>query len=118
MRRFSAVIRHRQAGFGANAMGVWPVPPERQEKFGQIAASFSAVSHCYLRPTYQDWPYSIFTMVHGQTREECEKVLAEISRTTGVTEYRALYSSQEFKKVRVKYFMGDIEAWEDEALRA
>jgi DNA-binding Lrp family transcriptional regulator len=118
MRRFSAVLRHRAAGFGANAMGAWIVPPERHDTFGNIAASFSAVSHCYLRPTYEDWPYSIFTMVHGQSEANCEQVLAEISRETGITEYRALYSSREFKKVRVKYFMGDIETWEDEALRS
>jgi siroheme decarboxylase len=110
------VLRHRQAGFGANAMGAWVVPPEARETFGTTAASFSAVSHCYERPTYQDWPYSIFTMVHGQSREDCEQVLKAISVATGVTEYAALYSSQEYKKVRVKYFTGDIEAWEAEAM--
>lgn len=118
MRRFSAVLRHRQAGFGANAMGAWIVPPEKQLEFGHAAASFAAVSHCYLRPSYPDWPYSIFTMVHGQSREQCERVLAEISRHTGLTEYAALYSSHEYKKVRVKYFMGDIEAWETQNVSA
>jgi DNA-binding Lrp family transcriptional regulator len=116
MRRFSAVLRHREAGFGANAMGAWVVSPDQQDAFGQTAASFSAVSHCYLRPTYEDWPYSIFTMVHGQFPQDCEKVLGEISRATGVANYTALYSSHEYKKVRVKYFMGDIEAWECDAL--
>lgn len=116
VRRFSAVLKHREAGFGANAMGAWIVPPEKQDEFGALAASFSAVSHCYLRPSYEDWPYSIFTMVHGQSKEQCEQVLAEISKTTGITTYAALYSSHEFKKVRVKYFTGDIEAWEAEHL--
>jgi DNA-binding Lrp family transcriptional regulator len=116
MRRFSAVLRHREAGFGANAMGGWVVSADQHEAFGQTAASFAAVSHCYLRPTYEDWPYSIFTMVHGQSPQDCEKVLAEISRATGITNYTALYSSHEYKKVRVKYFMGDIEAWENDAL--
>ena len=68
MRRFSAVLKHREAGFGANAMGAWIVPPEQRDSFGQTAASFSSVSHCYQRPTYEDWPYSIFTMVHGQSQ--------------------------------------------------
>jgi DNA-binding Lrp family transcriptional regulator len=117
MRRFSAVLRHRDVGFGANAMGAWIVPAQQHDSFGQTAATFSAVSHCYLRPTYEDWPYSIFTMVHGQSPAECEKVLAEISRQTGVAQYAALYSSQEYKKVRVKYFMGDIETWEQSALK-
>ncbi len=118
MRRFSAVLRHRQAGFGANAMGAWIVPVDRQDEFGHIAAGFSAVSHCYLRPSYPDWPYSLFTMVHGQSREVCEQVLAEISRQTRIADYAALYSTHEYKKVRVRYFTGDIEAWEAAALAA
>jgi DNA-binding Lrp family transcriptional regulator len=112
MRRFSAVLRHREAGFSANAMGIWIVPPDRIEAFGRKAATFSAVSHCYHRPTYADWPYSVFTMVHGQSPADCEAVLKAIAEATGFGEYSALYSSREFKKVRVKYFTGDIEAWE------
>jgi DNA-binding Lrp family transcriptional regulator len=112
MRRFSAVLRHREVGFSANAMGVWAVPAERQEPFGRIAAGFSAVSHCYLRPTYPDWPYSIFTMVHGTSREACEGVLSAISGASGVTQYAALYSTKEYKKSRVRYFTGETEAWE------
>jgi DNA-binding Lrp family transcriptional regulator len=112
MRRFSAVLRHRDAGFGANAMGAWVVPPDAQEQFGALAAQFAAVSHCYLRPTYEDWPYSIFTMVHGKQASDCEAVLAEISRASGITEYKALYSTHEYKKIRVKYFTPEIERWE------
>jgi len=115
MRRFSAVLRHREVGFAANAMGAWVVPVEQQEPFGERAATFASVSHCYLRPTYPDWPYSIFTMVHAPTRADCESVLAAISAATGVTGYAALYSTREFKKTRVKYFVGDIEQWETEA---
>jgi len=116
MRRFSAVLRHREAGFGANAMGAWVVPSEQHEEFGQLAAGFAAVSHCYVRPSYADWPYSIFTMVHAKQPSECEAVLREISQASGVTEYKALYSTHEYKKVRVKYFFGDIEKWESEAI--
>src|ERR671939_1212805 len=75
MRRFSAVLYHRKAGFRANAMGVWKVPEERIDEVGQMFAQYQAVSHCYQRPTYEDWPYSIFSMVHGRTEEECELVL-------------------------------------------
>ena len=116
MRRFSAVLRHRVAGFGANAMGAWVVPTEKQEEFGAAAASFNAVSHCYLRPTYEDWPYSLFTMVHGKQTGDCEDVLLEISRVTGIHEYTSLYSTQEYKKVRVKYFTPEIEQWESVAI--
>ena len=112
MRRFSAVLRHRRIGVSANAMGVWIVPPQRQDAFGEIAAQNPAVSHCYLRPTYPDWPYSIFTMVHGRSRDECEATLAAISLAGGIKEFTSLYSTVEFKKVRVRYFTGEIDRWE------
>lgn len=112
MRRFSAVLRHREAGISSNAMGVWAVPPEQQEAFGTTAAGFAAVSHCYLRRSYPDWPYTMFTMVHAPTPEKCQAVLAAIAQATGVKDYGALFSTKEYKKVRVKYFTGDVEAWE------
>ncbi len=114
MRRFSAVLHHREAGFAANGMGVWNVPPERQEAFGTIAAGFAAVSHCYLRPTYEDWPYSIFTMVHAPKKDQCDRVLQTIAQETAIADYAALYSMREFKKTRVQYFDGQIERWENQ----
>jgi DNA-binding Lrp family transcriptional regulator len=115
MRRFSAVLRHRAIGVTANAMGVWVVPPALQDDFGGLAAGYPAVSHCYLRPSYPpQWPYNIFTMIHGRTRDECEATLRAISAATGIRDYAALYSTQEYKKVRVRYFVGDIEQWEAE----
>jgi hypothetical protein len=74
--------------------------------------SFAAVSHCYQRPIYPDWPYNVFTMVHGRTSEECETILAAISEATGVTDYVSLYSAREFKKVRVNYYTDDYANWE------
>jgi len=112
MRRFSAVLFHREAGFTANGMGVWVVPPGKQDFFGKTAATFDAVSHCYLRPTYEDWPYTMFTMVHAPTPVECDQVLKTISEATGITEYASLYSGKEYKKIRVKYFTPETEAWE------
>jgi DNA-binding Lrp family transcriptional regulator len=113
MRRFSAVLRHRAIGVTANAMGVWVIPPAAQDEFGRLAAGYPAVSHCYLRPSYPpQWPYNIFTMIHGRTRDECEATLRAISAATGVRDYAALYSTQEYKKTRVRYFVGDIEQWE------
>jgi len=114
MRRFSAVLRHREVGFSANAMGAWIVPEARRDEFGAMAARFREVSHCYLRPTYEDWPYSLFTMVHGTSTDACETVLQEISKMTGIADYRALYSTREYKKVRVKYFTPEIDNWESE----
>jgi len=114
MRRFSAVLRHRQAGFSANAMGVWAVPGSESDILatGERMAQFKAVSHCYLSPTYPDWPYNIFTMIHARTADECNAVIAEIARDTGVVDHGALYSTKEYKKTRVEYFTGAEAVWE------
>jgi DNA-binding Lrp family transcriptional regulator len=117
-RRFAAILYHRKAGFASNAMGVWAVPPDDISDIGPKMASFAAVSHCYQRPTYPDWPYSIFTMVHGRSDQQCEEILAAISKATGVTDYRSLYSSREYKKTRVRYFTPEMEAWEAKYLKA
>jgi DNA-binding Lrp family transcriptional regulator len=112
MRRFSAVLYHRKAGFRANAMGVWRVPDERIDEVGNAFAHYQAVSHCYQRPTYEDWPYSVFSMVHGRSVEECENVLTAMAEETGLTDYTSLYSTREYKKTRVRYFTPEMEAWE------
>ena len=117
LRRVAAVLHHREAGFRANAMGVWVVPPERSEEVGKIMGSFRGVSHCYLRPTYPDWPYSIFTMVHGKEAEDCQQVIRAISDATGITEYAMLYSTKEYKKIRLKYFNPELDEWEAHARR-
>ena len=114
LRRFAAVLYHRNAGFTANGMGVWKVPPEQIQEAGMAAASFPQVSHCYERPTYPDWPYSLFTMVHTRTVEECEKLMQEIAEKMGVKEYAVLYSTKEYKKIRLKYFSEEFDAWERE----
>jgi DNA-binding Lrp family transcriptional regulator len=115
LRRMAAVLFHREVGFRANAMGVWVVPPARSEEVGQIMGSFKSVSHCYLRPTYPDWPYNIFTMVHGQQARDCQEIISAISQATGITEYALLYSTKEYKKIRLKYFTPELEEWEARA---
>ncbi len=105
MRRFSAVLYHRKAGFMFNAMAVWQVPEEQAEAVGKIMASSPAVSHCYQRPSYPDWPYTHFTMVHGTSKEQCERAIKDIAAKTGIKDYAFLYSLREFKKTRVRYFV-------------
>ncbi len=114
MRRFSAVLNHRKAGFRANGMGVWNVPAEKADEIGLQMGSFRAVSHCYLRPTYADWPYNIFTMVHGRDMDECEAILQAIEDETGIIDRITLYSTKEYKKTRVSYFTPEIYEWEAE----
>ncbi|MBI1865635.1 MAG: Lrp/AsnC family transcriptional regulator [Nitrospirae bacterium] len=113
LRRVAAVLHHRAAGFKANAMGIWAVPPDRVEKVGVTMAGFAAVSHCYLRPTYPDWPYNVFTMVHGRSVDECTAILESIAEKTGIREMKALYSTREYKKVRVSYFTPETYEWEE-----
>jgi DNA-binding Lrp family transcriptional regulator len=114
LRRVAAILYHRRAGFSANGMGVWGVPEERIDEIGPRMASYRGISHCYRRPTYPDWPYSIFTMAHGRSKEECDAILDRIAEETGVDERAVLYSSTEFKKIRLMYFTDDHKKWEAE----
>jgi len=114
LRRVAAILYHRRAGFSANGMGVWKVPEERVLETGSRMAAFRGISHCYQRPTYPDWPYSIFTMAHGRSKEECDAILDAIAQDTGIEERATLYSSTEFKKIRLLYFTDDFKRWEAE----
>ncbi len=114
LRRVAAILYHRRAGFSANGMGVWKVPDAEILETGKRMAAFRGVSHCYQRPTYADWPYSVFTMAHGRSKEECDAILDSIADATGITERATLYSSTEFKKVRMLYFTGAFRRWEEE----
>jgi DNA-binding Lrp family transcriptional regulator len=114
LRRVAAILYHRRAGFSANGMGVWKVPDERVAELGPRMAAFRGISHCYQRPTYEDWPYSIFTMAHGRSKEECDAILDAIADEFSITERATLYSSTEFKKIRLLYFTEDFKNWERE----
>jgi siroheme decarboxylase len=104
MRRFAAILRHRDAGFSANGMVVWQVPDEKIDEIGYKLAAFPQVSHCYRRPVYPDWPFNLFSMIHARTLEAAEKIAVEMSEIVEIKDYRILFSSREFKKERVKYF--------------
>ena len=112
LRRVAAILFHRRAGFSANGMGVWNVPEEQILELGPRMASFRGISHCYQRPTYADWPYSVFTMAHGRSKDECDAILDSIAADTGIEDRRTLYSSTEFKKIRMLYFTGAHQEWE------
>jgi DNA-binding Lrp family transcriptional regulator len=114
LRRVAAILFHRRAGFSANGMGVWKVADERVLEIGPQMAAYRGISHCYQRPTYADWPYSIFTMAHGRSKDECDAILDAIADAFGIAERATLYSSTEFKKVRLQYFTDDFKNWERE----
>lgn len=104
MRRFAAILRHREAGFTANGMIVWNIPDEQVDVIGKKLAGYAQVSHCYRRPRYPDWEYNLFSMIHSRTIDAAEKIAKEISETIKISNYKILFSTREFKKERVRYF--------------
>jgi siroheme decarboxylase len=114
LRRVAAILYHRRAGFSANGMGVWKVPEEEILVTGRRMAAFRGISHCYQRPTYPDWPYSVFTMAHGRSKQECDAILDSIAEECRIDgpDRATLYSSTEYKKVRLHYFTEDYARWE------
>jgi siroheme decarboxylase len=112
LRRVAAILFHRRAGFSANGMGVWNIPEEQIMELAPQMAAFRGISHCYQRPTYEDWPYSVFTMAHGRSKEECDAILESIADFSGIHDRRTLYSSTEFKKIRLLYFTDAHKEWE------
>jgi siroheme decarboxylase len=116
LRRVAAILYHRRAGFSANGMGVWRVPEGQILEVGGRMAAVRGISHCYQRPTYEDWPYSVFTMAHGRSKEECDAILDSIADEHSLhgDDRATLYSSTEFKKIRLHYFTDDYANWERE----
>jgi DNA-binding Lrp family transcriptional regulator len=104
MRRFAAILRHRDAGFSANGMVVWKVPSNKIDDVGYKLAAFPQVSHCYRRPVFSDWPFNLFSMVHARTLKAAERIAHAMSSAVNIRDYSILFSTREFKKQRVKYF--------------
>lgn len=104
IRKMGAVLRHREVGFKANALCAWHVPPDKLDELAQIMTAHAAVSHCYDRTPAPNWNYNLYTMIHAKTRDECEKIIAELSNRTGITNYKILYTKREWKKTGMKYF--------------
>lgn len=104
IRRLGAAVRHQDLGFKANAMVVWDVPDDRVDEAGGIMAGFREVTHCYQRPRHHNWPYNLFTMVHGRSREECISIAEKISQAAGINKYKLLFSTAELKKISMRYY--------------
>ena len=104
IRRFGATLRHQEAGFSSNAMVAWLAPDDRIDEIGEACARFREVTHCYQREPQRDWPYNLYTMIHGSNREECYRIADRLSRTNGLNDYLLLFSEKEFKKTSMEYF--------------
>jgi DNA-binding Lrp family transcriptional regulator len=112
MRRFSASVQSRKPGFSATAMGVWVVPQDRADEYAAKLSQHRSVSHCYLRPVYEDWPYNVYTTVHGRSVDECESIINDLAIDSGLSEKQALYPTKEYKKARITFFSREAEEWE------
>lgn len=113
IRRFCASVHTRKPGFGATAMGVWVVPEDQCDELGAKLAQHKAVSHCYRRPTYDDWPYNLYTTVHARSVDECESIINDLAIDNGLEQKQALFPTKEYKKSRLQFFSHDLEAWEE-----
>ena len=107
IRRFGATLRHQQSGYEANALVAWAVPETDLKRIGQLLAGQRAVTHCYARRPAPTWPYNLYTMIHGRTRDECVGIAAEMAAATGIDRYEMLFSETELKKTTMRYFKED-----------
>ena len=103
IRRIGAIVDHFKVGLAAGAMVVWQVEPESVERVGRILARFDEVSHAYERAVCSDWPYNVYTMVHGTSAEEVERTVERMSRACGICDYRVLVTEKELKKTPLRY---------------
>ena len=104
IRKMGAVLQHRDVGFAANVLCAWEIPAARMDEVARNMSRHPSVSHCYDRNTEPGWPYNMYTMIHGHSREECEAIAQELGRANGVSNRAMLYSVKEWKKTSMRYF--------------
>ncbi|MDH5469196.1 MAG: Lrp/AsnC family transcriptional regulator [Gammaproteobacteria bacterium] len=105
IRRIAAVPNHYALGYKVNGMSVWDVPDDSVARLGKQVGALDFVSHCYQRPRHLPvWPYNLFAMVHGQTREAVEDQVGEIAALLeGCNRgHEVLYSTRILKKTGLR----------------
>ncbi|MGI6091486.1 MAG: Lrp/AsnC family transcriptional regulator [Veillonellaceae bacterium] len=105
IRKMGAVLKHREVGFAANALCAWIVPEDRMDEVGKIMMEHPAITHAYSRAPQPEWPYNFYIMLHAHTREECCKMAEELASATGLNQYTMLFSTREYKKASMRYFV-------------
>jgi hypothetical protein len=113
MRRFGAILRHQEAGFAFNAMVCfaetvdsrqWSVDRNSVNPAGAILASKPYISHCYERPSFEGFPYTLYAMMHAQSAEELDRNIKEAAASIGNPDYAVLHSLYELKKTSFRFF--------------
>ena len=117
MRRYAAVLYHRAAGSKANLLVAWRADAALADAAGPKAARVPGVSHCYLRPAGPDWPYTVYTMIHGRSQQDCLMAAEQIVATTELSDHVELWTTAEYKKRRVPLFGPEEAQWEAEHVR-
>lgn len=110
IKRYGVVVRHKELGYTANGMVVWNVPDERVEELGICIGKYTCVTLSYRRPRrLPEWPYNLFTMVHGSCREEVTQKVAEITSNCGLQDidHIILFSTRRFKQRGASYSASD-----------
>lgn len=105
VRRIALAPNHYALGMTANGMSVWDVPDERIGTLGPKVGALDFVSHCYQRPrALPDWPYNLFAMIHGTSREEVEEKRGRIAELLGpdCRAHDILYSTRILKKTGLR----------------
>jgi DNA-binding Lrp family transcriptional regulator len=103
IRRIGITLRHNLAGIEGNAMVAWKISEEKQNEIGKYLAKLPYVSHCYIRKSYKDWDYNLYTMIHGKDRAEVENRIKEISDKFNITNYQVLFTKKEIVRKHAKY---------------
>ncbi len=104
IRRIGAAVKPQNAGYTANALTAWKVPPEKIHEVGTELAEIKEVSHCYDRECPKGWDYNLFVMIHGRSKEELEEIIKNISERFDLKEYKVFNTVRELKKTSMKYF--------------
>jgi len=106
LRRIGSIVDHFKVGLSAGAMVAWRVGTGLIEQAGTKLAGFKEVTHAYERKTAENWPYNLYTMVHGADIQEVEQIVKRMSQACGVSDYRILTTKRELKKVPPTYVTG------------
>jgi DNA-binding Lrp family transcriptional regulator len=105
IRRFGATLRHQEAGYDCNVMVAWLVENEQDmDRVSTVMRNRPEITHCYQRRTCPEWPFNLYTMVHGKSSEQCRRIVDELQQETGISRYELLFSDKELKKTSMVYF--------------
>lgn len=105
IRRFGAVLAHRNIGLKSNVLVAWKVAKKDLNRAANIFKITGEVSHCYERKTFASWPYNIYTMIHGRSRQDCLKIIKLLSQKAGIKDYRELFTLKELKKKKADIWL-------------